>query len=67
MAKSKISMAKSFSSKFDYSKYYKGATYVSLETSVMLQNEASHRDIKAIINRTDTADVQVSFNRFWPG
>ena len=67
VAKSKISMAKSFSSKFDYSKYYKGATYVSLEASVMLQNEASSRQITATINKRETADVCVSFNRYCQG
>ena len=67
VAKSKIDMAQSFSSTFDYNKYYKGATYVSLEASVMLQNEGSSREIKATINKIGLPDVCVSFNRYWPG
>jgi hypothetical protein len=62
------SFASAFSSSTDYSRYWKGATYVSLESSVILQNENSNRNISAwidYINQPERPAIRVSFKKYW--
>ena len=50
VAASKVEHAKCYSNDFDYEKYYKGATYVSIENSMILQKESLCRDVKALVD-----------------
>jgi hypothetical protein len=60
------SFASSFSSSIDYSRLTKGATYISLESSIILQNENSNRTILAWIDyENDRPSIQVSFKKYW--
>ncbi len=51
----------------DYRILAKGATYVSLEASIILQNENTNRNISAWIdnNNEDRPPIQISFQKYW--
>ena len=61
------SFATSFSSTVNYERLAKGATYVSLESSVILQNENANRVVSAWIDYDDPRrpPVRVSFKKYW--
>ena len=57
--------ATDYSSTIDYEKYYYGGTYVSLETSMILQREAEGRRISGWIHDNDH-NIEKRFKRYWP-
>ena len=65
VAQSKVEAAQSFSQSVDYEKYYAGATYVSLENSMVMQSEMSNRRVHGILERDDSPDVPIMFNKYW--
>ena len=62
----KRNFANEFASLMDFSKYAKGATYVSLESSMILQDEVSDRKIDAELDHRESQPVRFLFNRYWP-
>ena len=42
-----------------------GATYISLENSMVLQHENSNRRVNGILERDDVPDIPVTFNKNW--
>ena len=60
------SFASSFSSSTDYSRYWKGATYVSLESSIILQNENNNKSISAWLDHeNDIPATKMTFKKYW--
>jgi len=65
--KGKRQFASEYSNSIDYSKYSKGATFVSLENSILLQEEMTNKCIKGTLDhRTDSPPVCLNFNKYWP-
>lgn len=65
VATSKLEAAHTLSESIDYEKYYKGATYVGLESSMTMQSEMSNRKVIGILQRENTPDVRVTYNKYW--
>ena len=63
----KRDFAEKYSSTIDYSKFIKGATFVSLENSMILQEEMSNNHIQASLGH-QPANRQVTFyvKKYWP-
>ena len=55
-----------FSSSIDYSKYTKGATFVSLENSMSMQKEMLNQTISAFVDHCDSPTVWFEFKKYWP-
>ena len=51
----------SFSSTIDYLKYTKGATFVNLEASIILQDEMKNRKIQVLLDHKDSQPVSITF------
>ena len=63
----KRDFALEFSSSLNYSKYIKGATYVSLENSMIIQEEISNSLIEATLDhRPDSQPLCFRFRKYLP-
>ena len=64
--KEKRSYAENFSQTMNYTQYNYGATFVSLEASIILQREISNDKIEAIVNHFDRENTtSVYFKKYW--
>ena len=57
----KRNFANEFASPMDLSKYAKGATYVSLESSMIVHDEVSDRKIDAELDHNESQSVRFFF------
>ena len=64
--KEKRCYAENFSQTMNYTQYNYGATFVSLEASIILQREISDEKIEAIVNHFDRKNTtSVYFKKYW--
>jgi hypothetical protein len=62
----KRNFANRYSNSIDYPRFTKGATYVSLEASIVLQNEMTDRKISAWLDHRESQPIRFSFKKYWP-
>lgn len=67
VAESKVEFSKEFSSEVSYEPLYYGATFVPLESAMVMQKEIQSRETSAIIDDVDdeVPHENVTFNKYW--